>query len=68
MTFPNRIPVLLLYLGNLHFMGHPFGTFTLSEYAANLTRYAPKDTPDDKKGDWVLDHATIQDISRPKQK
>ena len=58
----------VIYLGNLHFMGHPFGTFTLSEYAANLTRYAPKDTPDDKKADWVLDHATIQDISRPKQK
>ena len=42
----------VIYLGNLQFMGHPFGTFTLSEYAANLTRYASKDTPDDKKGDW----------------
>ena len=59
----------VIYLGALKFMGHPFGTFTVKDYAGKLAHYAPdKSASDDDKAKWVLDNTSIQDISRPKKK
>ena len=59
----------VIYLGGLKFMGHPFGTFTLKEYAGKLANYAPdQSASDDDKAKWVLDNTSIQDISRPRKK
>jgi hypothetical protein len=59
----------VVYVGEMKFLGHPFGTFTLPEYAAKLKDQADKSlTTDAEKIDWVLQKTFIQDISRPKQK
>ncbi len=59
----------VVYVGDMKFLGHPFGTFTLPEYAAKLKDQADKSlTTDAEKINWVLQKTFIQDISRPKQK